>query len=211
MLAPPADWETLVRRCADGELAPADRPALRAALEAHPAAYEPLALALLERQALTDALRVAEAAPGSVTVARPPAPWRRAAGLLAAAAAGLASGVFVFPRDSPRETTPPLVLADAAPVLAEEPAAAPPAAPVPVAAVSWPTASGDPVTLPVYDGRDVPAGFGASPISDADRAALIAAGRYAGEWRQEYTLPLDDGRLLTIPVHAVGVRGPEVF
>ena len=207
----PPDPAALVRRCADGELSAADRPALRAALVADPSLCEPLAAALLERQAIAAALRsaVADASPASPSAPTPapaPRPWRRAAGLLAATAAGLAAGlgVNVSAFDSQRESPAPVLLADASP------AVPPPPAPVPqpVAELSWADAG---VTVPVYDAAAVPPGFGAGPLTDADRAALIAAGRYAGEWRQEYTVPLDDGRLLTIPVHAVGVRGPEVF
>ena len=95
--AAPPDLPTLIARCADGELAPADRPALRAALRADPAGYEPLALALLERQTLAAALRAAvadDASPRPAAAPTPAArPWRRAAGPLAATAAGLCVGL----------------------------------------------------------------------------------------------------------------------
>ena len=202
----PPDLAALVRRCADGELAPADRPALLAALRADPAGYEPLALALLERQTLAAALR-SSVTPVSAPTPRPSArPWRRAAGLLATAAAGLAAGlgVNVSRADSREETEASPLVADAGP-----PAARP--VPQPVAELSWATGPDTAFTLPVYDGEEVPPGFGADPLTPAERAELVRTGRYAGEWRQEYTVALDDGRLLTIPVHAVGVRGPEVF
>ena len=203
----PPDFAALVRRCADGELAPADRPALLAALRADPAGYEPLALALLERQTLAAALRSSVAsipAPTPLPAARP---WRRAAGLLATAAAGLAVGlgVNVSRSDSRQETGAAALVMDPAPTPIARPA------PQPVAKLSWATGPGTAFTLPVYDGEEVPPGFGADPLTPAERAELVRTGRYAGEWRQEYTVALDDGRLLTIPVHAVGVRGPEVF
>ena len=121
-------------------------------------------------------------------------------------------GVNVSLSDSPAESASSSVVAAATPPGAASPFDADPApAPTPVASVSWETASGEPFTLPVYDGAEVSADFGADPAFAAERAELVRTGRYAGEWRQEYTVPLEDGRLLTIPVHAVGVRGPAVF
>ena len=207
----PPPLPDLVQRCADGELTAAQRRNLLARLTADPAGYEPLALALLERQALAAAAReyLRPAAPSTPTPA--PSPRRRsAAGMAATATLGLLAG-FWLPRPAPTE--PAIPIAGRVELAPAEPAAAAPAdlpAPVPVAMLEWPTAGGAPLSLPVYDGRDVPPGFG-DPLPPGVREELIAGGRYGGELRQEYTFPLADGRLLSVPVHAVSVRGPEVF
>ena len=215
---PPADLAALIRRCADGELTDPDRTALLARLTADPAGYEPLALALLERRTTDDAVRAflrpdgadAEGGAAAVTVAAPPPRrrWATAAGWVASAAAGLLAGVSM--NASPVPVAGPVASSEpAAPVVEED---APP--PAPVAALTWTAADGTAASLPVYDGRVVPAELAAAwadPLPPGVRAELIRTGRFAGEVRQEYTVPLEDGSLLTVPVHAVSVRGPEVF
>ena len=208
------DLPDLVRRCADGELTDGERAGLLAALRADPGGFEPLALALLERQTLAAALRAAadDATPVPAPAPVRPRRARRAAGLLASAAAGLLVGLGVNRPDvSPAPVVP--IAAAPVPVPADDPPEPDPAEPArfappaPVAALRWRGADGAPVTLPVYEAGSAP------PIDPlrAETEELIRTGRFAGSVRQEYTVPLPDGRLLTVPVHAVGVRVPEVF
>ena len=204
----------LIGRCADGELNDAQRAELLARLSAEPAGFESLALALLERRLTDDALRGllrdgAERGPAPVVPARRPA-WRRAAGPLAGLAAGLLVGFGLNPSAAgPAPAAGPLVDVPPVPEPIEEeiftPAAVP--EPRPVASLEWFAPDGTPVSLPVYDGS---APLPADPLL-AETEALMRAGRFGGAVRQEYTVPLADGRLLTVPVHAVSVRGPEVF
>ncbi|NNJ27953.1 hypothetical protein [Alienimonas chondri] len=248
------DLDRLVQRCADGELTAPDRAALLARLNANPAAYRPLALALLERRLLDDALRetvrlesptAPTPVPSGRDRSRPTAPWRTAAGWAASAAAGLLLGLFfnadwspVSPSTSSSPSRP--LIAAGSPGSVEsmptkpapideppiEPASrsetngfsSPPLSeaprPTPLAQVAWRTANGTSLSLPVYDERDVTAAMAAraaDPLPAHVRAELVRSGRFAGELRQEYTVPLADGRLLTVPVHAVSVRQPEVF
>ena len=203
----------LARRCADGELDAAGRAELLARLRTDPAGFEPLALALLERRAIGDAAR-------RYTRPEPPRPaplparrrWRSAAGMAATAALGLVAGLSLNRLSAPAGPVAPPVVAVAEPAADAGPAPpGPPAAPKPVGVLEWPTGDGPPLSLPVYDGRDVPSGYDRDPLPPGLREELIAAGRFGGELRQEYTFPLADGRLLSVPLHAVSVRGPEVF
>ena len=204
----------LIGRCADGELTDAQRAELLARLGAEPAAFEPLALALLERRLTDDALRGllrdgAERPPVPIVPARRSA-WRRAAGPLAGLAAGLLVGFGLNPSAAgPAPVAGPLVDVPPVPEPVEEEFFAPaaPPEPRPVASLEWFAPDGTPISLPVYDGS---APLPADPLI-AETAALMRAGRFGGAVRQEYTVPLSDGRLLTVPVHAVSVRGPEVF
>ncbi|MFH5805005.1 hypothetical protein [Alienimonas sp. DA493] len=231
----------LAQRCADGVLTDAQRSDLLARLEAAPEGYRPLALALLERRLIDAALRDSLRTTGGEPIAPavdPPAgrAWRRAAGWAFSAAAGLAVGLGWNAAAAPVVPPPPdgrspIALADAATAPAPTPNAtvaplsvppdprapdpgAPEVLPRPVARVEWRTESGRPFELPVYDERDVSpalAARAADPLPADLRAELIRTGRFGGEVRQEYTVPLPDGRLLTVPVHAVRVRQPEVF
>ena len=204
----------LIGRCADGELDDAQRADLLARLSAEPAGFEPLALALLERRLTDDALRGllrdgAERAPAPVVPARRPA-WRRAAGPLAGLAAGLLVGFGLNPSAAgPAPVAGPLADVPSVPDMSDDDVFTPavPAEPRPVASLEWFAPDGTPVSLPVYDGS---APLPADPLI-AETEALMRAGRFGGAVRQEYTVPLADGRLLTVPVHAVSVRGPEVF
>ena len=226
----------LIQRCADGELGDAQRVELLARLEADPAGYRPLALALLERHTIAAALRDMVRAPPvpRPSVAERPRDRRRFARRVAGAAAGLALG-FALGWGTPRfagsdggavEAGRPRLVQQV--VRPPESRPAPPeprsvtpvstpaafAPPTPAARLEWRTADGTPWSLPVYDAAEVSpqlAARAADPLPAGVREELIRTGRFGGELRQEYTVPLSDGRLLTIPVHAVSVREPEVF
>ncbi|MEM9701669.1 MAG: hypothetical protein AAF907_04415 [Planctomycetota bacterium] len=248
------DLAQLVQRCADGELSDADRAALHAQLDADPTAYKPLALALLERRLIDDALRSAireeprakQPMPAPALAEPPTRRLRRYAGRFASAAAGLLIGlswslfaastnagtaadsrVAATPEPSLAETAAQMTLAASSaddesdsfadpsfPPTASAAERSPMPEPTPVALMEWRSQDGTPVSLPVYDEYQLTpslAAQAADPLPAGWREELIRTGRFAGEVRQEYTVPLADGRLLTVPVHAVSVRGPEVF
>ncbi len=201
-------------RLADGELDGPARRALIDRLEAEPDGWRRCALAFLEHQCWRESLST-PAPPG--VAAPPPRPIRdRRAPLLAAAA--LAMAAFALGLAAGRRL-PQDVRSDA-PTLARSPVPAPPpvADPAPVRAVGLlhldgggpggpPTGRG--VQVPVLAGPGLDEGWlrrRPPAVTDDEIRSLEDAGYLVERNRMVYSLSLDEGRTLNVPVDEVTLQ-----
>ena len=201
---PAPDLDRLIARCAHGELNPDERAVLPAALDAAPDGWRRLATVLLEDRLVAAALceatsefdvsRLAVAdrrrADGAAARRMSATAKRHTLPLLAVAAA-LCAGVFGG-WWAGRSIEPASGVTLASNSLRETPSVTNPAADV------------SPVTGP-------PVMWPADPLTPAQRRRLRAEGRLLAESRELVTVPLDDGRQLTVPVHSVQVRAPDLI
>lgn len=223
-----------IQRCVDGELSLAAQQHLLARLEESEDGWRDLALAYVENQVVGggcglllqelrgDEIASNQALPRSALSA-PAAPSRRRSwlktggGLLASAAVGVMVGAALR-GEHPRSEIP---IADARPVTAPDASNEsidPPAGdvvpeasdPQPVLNVEFADASGDASNwlLPVYAAEDL--GIDYWQVQDVLPAevqqALARRGYRLDHQRQFYSIPLDDGREIAVPVDTLEVR-----
>lgn len=216
-----------IQRCVDGELSDEDRSQLLSRMEENESGWRDLALAFVETQVIAHACRDVSrpaqlqkpaAAPQAArqTTAKPqrfaPATWSVT---VAAAVIGVALGLLAGNRPT-GDSTP----AGDLPEVADTQGNADQqdsldqgldeVVPQPVMNMEFADASGDAShwTLPVYDADEVGEDYWLvhDVLPEEVRQDLARRGYRLDHDREFYTIPLDDGREVAVPVDTVQVR-----
>lgn len=215
-----------IQRCVDGELSDEDRSQLLSRLEEHETGWRDLALAYVENQVIAQACRevsrpAATTRPLPIPVgSRPTAGRKRFAPpawsvTAAAAIVGLALGLLAGYRPAPDDAG-----TDGAAEIADTQGAAEhqdsidqgldEVVPQPVMNMEFADASGDAShwTLPVYDADEVDQNYWQAQdvLPEEVRQNLARRGYHLDHNREFYSVPLDDGREIAVPVDTVQVR-----
>jgi len=203
--------ELTIQRCVDGELDDESQQALLAQLEHEPGGWRSLALAFLECQVWSRELLGPLTAVDSVS--RPSSQPRRMPVWLAVAASalmGVGCGFLINAFSSRPGESRPVVDSGAAdtPTGHDSESSAAPTIPQPVFDVELADGDESRWRLPVYRESDLtPELWDAVELLTPEaRQALSEQGYFIRDARQLYTIPLEDGRTIAVPVDTVHVR-----